>query len=140
MSKTESIFPFPKVGSSLLINETMIHKVRKLKGIPSCSSAQTPIISHQNNYDMFLTGHPESAITHPLYTPFNILVKSNPSKAPKAYRLKSELQSRVYKFFQYFCSYPPSKIKSAHTLVSWLLHIFLLFSYVLYSADNTLKN
>lgn len=65
MSETEYAFPLPKDGSSLLINETTIHRVRKLKGIPSCSSAQTTIVCHQHDGDVFLTGRPESVITHP---------------------------------------------------------------------------
>lgn len=126
--KLNPLFPSPNLASSLWINETMIHKVRKLRLTP-CSSpqSQAPVISHQNDYNKFATGSLDPAITHLLHPPFSNLLKSSPLKTPNVYGLKSKIQSKTYKSFQNFCSCLPLKVVCAYILASWLLHIFLPF-------------
>ena len=107
-------FPFPKAGSSLLFNKTVIHKIRKLRLILYCSSTSVPGLHHFSSKDVnFLTGHPESNITHCLHHPFSIFLDSNPSKAPIVCRLKSKLQSRAFKSFWDLCHCLTLKVLSA---------------------------
>lgn len=123
--KLNPLFPSPNLASSLRINETMIHKVRKQRLTP-CSSpqSQAPVISHQSDYNKFPTGCLDPGITHLLHPPFSNLLRSSPLKAPNVYGLKSKIQSKTYKSFKNFCSCLPLKLK---VQTSWPLGCFTFF-------------
>ena len=139
MSKTEYTFPLQKDDSSLLINETAIHRVRKLKGIHHVPLPRPPSFLI-NMTDTFLTGHPESVITlsPTLHSPS--LWNQTLQKPPKStgWSLNSRVEYTNLVFWEFLLL---SALKKLYLTYLGLLtaFTFLLYSYAFYSFDNVEK-